>query len=195
MFAGSSYGQQPTPPLSCRVALDTPYTTADLRTERFKFLRIVDNCRIAVSDAAGRERMFYMDLGGAASGVLRVIAGRPLAQLTQVELQLTRTDQVIRLFAVDDPPPLARVAARIVVSPITATLAVGATMRFSALVSDAGGVRIADAPLIWESSDATIASVDTGGLVTARKPGTAQILARDRTNRRLASDIRLVRVR
>ena len=106
LFAGSSYGQQSTPtPLPCRAALDIPYTTADLRTERFKFLRIVDSCRIAVSDAAGRERMFYMDLGGAASGVLRVIAGRPLAQLKQVELQLTRTDRVVRLFAADDPPP------------------------------------------------------------------------------------------
>ena len=62
------------------------------------------------------------------------------------------------------PPP-------IYVSPSTATLVVGDTMRFYA----SNGT----SPYVWLTTDTTIAQVDSEGLVSARRGGRVRVLARD----------------
>lgn len=62
----------------------------------------------------------------------------------------------------------------VTISPKTKTLNAGETLQLTASVSPAG----ADpkyAALTWKSSDAGVASVDSNGLVTAKKQGTATI--------------------
>jgi hypothetical protein len=63
------------------------------------------------------------------------------------------------------------------VSPPSPTLAVGDTMRMTAVVRTAPGGYAPDQQHTWVSSDTNVATVDTGGLVTARSAGTASITA------------------
>ena len=73
-----------------------------------------------------------------------------------------------------DPPR----ATTVIVSPVTAELtAVGATVRFSAEVRDQNGQAMVGATVTWSSSDASVATVDASGLVTAAGNGTATVTA------------------
>ena len=73
-----------------------------------------------------------------------------------------------------DPP----VAASLRVAPSSVELAaVGATQQFTASVLDRDGQAIADAPVTWASNDNAVATVSTGGLVTAVGNGSAAITA------------------
>ena len=68
-------------------------------------------------------------------------------------------------------------AAAVVVSPVAETVAVGDTLRLTAQASDANGHAIADAELVWESSDPAVATVDGSGLVTGVAEGAATVTA------------------
>jgi uncharacterized protein YjdB len=70
----------------------------------------------------------------------------------------------------------ARVAAVEVTAP-AASLAVGETMQMAATPRGPGGAAVVGATVTWSSSDASIASVTSAGLVTARAPGQAVIRA------------------
>ena len=64
------------------------------------------------------------------------------------------------------------------VSPSTTTLAsLGDTVRLAAEASDANGHPVAGAEFTWSSSDASVARVDEGGLVTAVGNGAATVTA------------------
>ena len=66
----------------------------------------------------------------------------------------------------------------VTVTPPAATLvAWGDTVRLTAGASDANGHRVAGAELEWASDNATVATVDGSGLVTAVGNGTATITA------------------
>ena len=68
--------------------------------------------------------------------------------------------------------------ASVEVSPATAPLtALGATVQLTAEAFDENGHAVAGAEFSWESSDAGVATVDAGGLVTAVGNGTATITA------------------
>src|SRR5690606_24267709 len=73
---------------------------------------------------------------------------------------------------------VAQAAAAIGVSPARDTIEAGATVQLVADVNDANGFAIENADVIWESSDTTIAVVNTSGLVTGRFRGEARIRAR-----------------
>ncbi len=80
--------------------------------------------------------------------------------------------------AVEPAPPPAPVATTVTVSPGSATLtALGETARFTAEVRDQNGQVMAGAAVAWASSNASVASVDASGLVTAVGNGTATIMA------------------
>ncbi len=80
--------------------------------------------------------------------------------------------------AVEPAPPPAPVATTVTVNPAFATLsALGETARFTAEVRDQNGQVMAGAAVTWASSDASVASVDASGLVTAAANGTATITA------------------
>ena len=66
----------------------------------------------------------------------------------------------------------------VAVAPAEATItALGDTLRLSAEAFDANGRAVADAEFSWESGNASVASVDGSGLVTAAGNGTATITA------------------
>ena len=66
----------------------------------------------------------------------------------------------------------------VVVSPATATVAPGDTLRLVAEAFDENGHRIEGAESTWSSSDESVATVDSAGLVRARVRGDATITAR-----------------
>ncbi len=72
---------------------------------------------------------------------------------------------------------LARPADAVTLTPETATLVVGTTQRLTTQVTDAIGNLVPGRQVTYTSSAATIARVDTAGLVTAVAAGTARITA------------------
>jgi hypothetical protein len=72
-------------------------------------------------------------------------------------------------------PILADIDRVVVVSPSSATLAVGGTQQFSAQISQNGEQK--KAAFTWSSSDASVATVTSAGLVTAVGGGQATITA------------------
>ena len=77
------------------------------------------------------------------------------------------------------PPTVTPVATSITITPASATLTViGQTVQLSALVFDQTGSAMTGAAVTWNSGDPRIASVGTGGLVTAVQYGTTRIRAR-----------------
>ena len=80
---------------------------------------------------------------------------------------------------VTDPPPAepAR-ATTLTVEPATARLtALGGTVQLSAQVRDQDGQARAGASVTWSTEDASVATVDGSGLVTAAGNGTVEIRA------------------
>lgn len=71
------------------------------------------------------------------------------------------------------PVPVASVA----VAPPTASVTVGGTVQLSASVRDAGGAELPGRLVGWSSSDETVATVSSTGLVSGRKVGSATITA------------------
>ncbi|MDE2878519.1 Ig-like domain-containing protein, partial [Candidatus Palauibacter soopunensis] len=79
-------------------------------------------------------------------------------------------------FAVEVAAPAPTI---VTVTPNTAMLtAIDQTVRLSADVHDQLGRPIAGAAVVWSSGDASVASVDTSGLVTALANGNATVTAR-----------------
>ncbi len=76
------------------------------------------------------------------------------------------------------PPPPAPVATTVTINPGSASFtALGETARFTAEVRDQNGQTMAGAAVAWASSDASVATVDASGQVTAAGNGTATITA------------------
>ncbi|MYI06995.1 MAG: hypothetical protein F4059_06715, partial [Gemmatimonadetes bacterium] len=80
--------------------------------------------------------------------------------------------------AVEPTPPDPPRPTSVTVAPATAELdALGATTRLSAQVRDQNGQVMAGASVAWSSSNASVATVDGAGLVTAAANGAATITA------------------
>jgi uncharacterized protein YjdB len=67
--------------------------------------------------------------------------------------------------------------AAVSVTPNNGTLQVGGTLQLSAIITDAAGVPLPGKIASWSSSDASVATVSSSGLVTAVGTGTATITA------------------
>ena len=79
---------------------------------------------------------------------------------------------------VEPTPAPAPVATTVTVNPTSATLAaIEETTRFTAEVRDQNGQVMAGAAVAWASNDASVATVDASGLVTAAANGSATITA------------------
>ena len=76
-------------------------------------------------------------------------------------------------IVVESPPAVGSVA----VSPDEVRLVDGQTSALAATVLDEHGDPMEDAEVAWSSSDTDVATVDAGGVVTARGAGTATITA------------------
>jgi len=66
---------------------------------------------------------------------------------------------------------------RIEVTPAEASLDLGGTEQFTAILFDEDDEMLADRPVTWSSSDETVATVDQNGLATALTEGVARITA------------------
>ena len=78
----------------------------------------------------------------------------------------------------DPAVPPAPVATTVSVTPASAALAaIGETIQFTAEVRDQNGQAMAGAPVVWSSSDASVAPVDPSGVATAASNGSATITA------------------
>lgn len=66
---------------------------------------------------------------------------------------------------------------RIVLTPTTASVQVGATVTLSALVLDASGNAMRERKVVWASENASLATVSQSGVVTGVAAGTVQIAA------------------
>jgi len=67
--------------------------------------------------------------------------------------------------------------ASVVVSPSTASVAVGATVLLTAVCSDTNGVSLRGRAVSWSSADQNVARVDANGLVTGVSAGGADVTA------------------
>jgi uncharacterized protein YjdB/PKD repeat protein len=67
--------------------------------------------------------------------------------------------------------------ASVEVSPTSASVLVGATVQLTATPKDAAGTPLNGRVVTWQTSNATIATVDANGLVTAKVPGPVTITA------------------
>ena len=77
------------------------------------------------------------------------------------------------------PPPVTPVATRIAITPASATLtSIGQTVQLTARVFDQNDNALTDATVAWTSGNTGVASVSSGGLVTAVSSGTTRITAR-----------------
>ena len=65
----------------------------------------------------------------------------------------------------------------IAVTPTTASVAVGAQVQLAVAVTDADGRPVANPAVTWATSQPTVATVSSGGLVTGLAAGTATIVA------------------
>lgn len=68
--------------------------------------------------------------------------------------------------------------ATIVVSPASASIAVGATQAFTAVAKDANGNTLSGVSFTWQSSNTAVASINSSGLATGIAAGTTQITAK-----------------
>src|SRR5260370_39973864 len=73
-------------------------------------------------------------------------------------------------------PGVGAVATVSVTAPSTSDV-VGGTMQLRAAAADANGMAVSGLPVTWTSSNASVASVNTSGLVTGIAPGGATITA------------------
>src|SRR5689334_14579845 len=76
----------------------------------------------------------------------------------------------------DGTTPPVPVASIVVTAPATAIEA-GATMQLTAVTNDASGKQLSGRAVLWSSNDPVIASVSSGGQMTALSAGTATITA------------------
>lgn len=70
---------------------------------------------------------------------------------------------------------VAQLATGVVVTPEADTLAVGDTVRLSAVALDGNGHEVEDTDYVWSTQRPDVATVDGSGLVTAVGPGTGEI--------------------
>lgn len=68
-------------------------------------------------------------------------------------------------------------AAAIAITPSAPSVALGSQLALQAQVQDASGQSIPGATVFWSSSDTTVVSVSSAGVVTGRSIGTAQVAA------------------
>ena len=71
----------------------------------------------------------------------------------------------------------AATVASVTVTPTTATVGIGQTTTLAATLRDAGGNTLTGLTVTWSSSDTTMATVSSGGVVTGVRAGTATITA------------------
>ncbi|MDP2958399.1 MAG: Ig-like domain-containing protein [Longimicrobiales bacterium] len=79
------------------------------------------------------------------------------------------------------PVTVTQTIASVRVMPDTATISVGATKAYVALVKDRYDIAVPGAAVTWSSSDPAVATISASGLVAGVAPGSASLVARSGT--------------
>jgi uncharacterized protein (TIGR03437 family) len=128
-------------------------------------------------------------IGGRALVVEHVLPSRDLPGLDEIHVVLTRSlagagvvPLVVRADGRESNPASTtfngrRRAASITLEPASASAGIGRAVRFAASVRDADGVGIDGAPVAFNSSDESIATIDAGGVARGVQAGTVSITA------------------
>lgn len=74
-------------------------------------------------------------------------------------------------------PPSSSQVATVNVTPLTAVVTVGDTLRLRAVTLEAGGTVLSGRVVAWSSETPALATVSTSGLVMAMAPGSVRISA------------------
>ncbi len=77
----------------------------------------------------------------------------------------------------DVPVTVTQTVSTVLIVPDTATISVGETKTYAAVVRDRFGIGVPGATVAWTSSDPAVATVSATGLVTGMAPGSATLLA------------------
>ena len=103
-----------------------------------------------------------------------VITGRAAGSAT-ITAKVDKATATVAVTVTSAPPaPVASVS----VAPATASITVGGTRQLSATLRDASGNVLTGRAVEWSTSASAVATVSSGGLVTARAAGLATITAR-----------------
>ena len=142
--------------IELRALTDTAQLTAEVRDQNGAVMS-----GIAVTWTSSQAEVASVSSSGTVTAV-----GNGTATITATAATVSGTATV----TVEQAP------AEVTLSPVTVTFnAIGDTARITATVLDANGHAIDSAAVTWSSSDAAVATVDEGGLVTAVASGTARI--------------------
>ena len=107
----------------------------------------------------------------------RRLAGVKAIVLTAAALSACAADRSLTDPSASTPPIDPVTVASIAVSPKADSIGLGATAQLTATLRDAQGGSVTGSGVAWRSSDNSVASVSTSGLVTAGASGTAVVIA------------------
>jgi len=149
--------------------------------------------RVGVFDAFGNEVTSFTQSvtlsigtnpgGGTLSGTTSVAAAAGVAMFADLSINRAQAGYTLAASAADlagttsTPFNINVPVASVVVSPASATVLAGQTVRLTATPTDAGGNALSGRVVTWASSDASIATVDAAGLVTGVRVGATTITA------------------
>ena len=121
-------------------------------------------------------------LGTQPAGALGTVVGGPVVDVAgdgatrwQINFDQAPSGWAAEAYLVKAVPPVP--VASVTVTPSTATLASGATLQLTATPKDANGNPLTGRTITWSSSNTTVASVSSSGLVTGGAAGSATITA------------------
>lgn len=133
----------------------------------------------------GLVDFFRRDLASTRGGLPHLSMTRPTharALAWRLALVLSSTVSLAGFFAgCGSPTPPAPVAA-VTLDPVTATLVPDETVQLTATVNDASGTSLYGRMISWSSSATPVATVSSGGLMTAITLGYASITATSEGN-------------
>lgn len=158
------------------VAAPTP-TTVVVTPDTVTFTAIGQTAQLAaeVHDQNGRVRS-EMDPSWSSSDTT-IATASPVGLVTAVGTGVTTVTAMAGEAAGQATVTVMQSVDAVVVSPAAATVAPGDTLRLVAEAFDDNGHRVEGAESIWSSSDESVATVDSAGLVRARVRGDATIAA------------------
>ncbi|MGE5091389.1 MAG: protein kinase domain-containing protein [Bacillota bacterium] len=153
---------------------------ADRAVASTRIVVVAAGAGAGVPAAAPRSRRGWLLVGGtvllAAIGIVLVRSRREAPSTVVTDAPAVPAPPA-GAPATDTGAPPAAGRARLVVRPSALTLAVGATSQLRGGLVDAADNAVDGPAPRWSSSDRAVATVDTGGRVTAVAPGTATIVA------------------
>ncbi|HEV2882185.1 MAG TPA: Ig-like domain-containing protein [Pyrinomonadaceae bacterium] len=181
VFTESGDGSGASVALDAQTFLRSPFDPVDAANRPRRLIIFATGVRGAQSIA--------VTVGGRVLVVENILPSPDLPGLDEIHVLLSRSlagagdvPLVVRADGRESNPTHinftgTRRPASIALEPASASVGVGRSVRFAASVRDADGVEIANAPVAFNTSDESVATIDTGGVARGLRAGTATIKA------------------